>query len=212
MMDENEHEMSGGCAFILCLLLFCVILPITCVQKAYRKGRHVVVSTRMQNEDIILVALEEKNWQAIDATGCRGHLSPNPVATMDRGRRALHTVDEDYRLPEPWVTPKFVWVRKYDDGDVSYNAVYGVFHTPAQTQQWMDAHNYAGEFRFSLIKVKDDHVRDDPYAHATVPQYFSTQSQIRTVIFTNRYVIIETEVFDKHHEDELFQIYKGVAQ
>jgi hypothetical protein len=121
-------------------------------------------------------------------------------------------VDEDYRLPEPWVTPKFVWVRKYDDGDVSYNAVYGVFRTPEQVEQWADAHNYSGEFRFSLIKVKDDPARDDPYAHATVPQYSSTQSQIKAVIFTNRYVVIETEVFDKHHEDELFQIYKGVTQ
>lgn len=207
-MNNNEND---GCGFVPVMLVFFVLIPIMCVQNAYRKVRHVVVSTRIQHEEITLLALEEKNYKGIDATGCRGHLSTDPVATMDNGRRALHTVDRDYRLPEPWVTPKFVWVRKYDDGDVSYNAVYDVFRTSAQVQQWVDLHKYLGEFHFSLIKVNDNRFRHH-YANATVPQYYKNDSQIRTVIFTDRYVVIETEVLDKQHEDELFQIYEGVAQ
>jgi len=208
-----ERERQSGCAsFVLVMLLLFVVLPITCIQKAYRKGRHVVVSSQLQEEDVLFVALEEANHRAIDATGCQGHLSPNPVATMDRGRRSLYAVDQGYRLPEPWVTPKYVWVRKYDDGDVSHNAVYDVFRTPSQVQQWADANNYAGEFEFALIKVKDDTASDDPYANVTVPHYHGAQSQIKTAIFTSRYAIIGTGVFERHTEDELFQIYRGVAQ
>lgn len=208
---NHESKQDSGFPFLFFLFLI-VFIPFLCVQKMYRKGRHAVVSTRLQHDDITLIALEEGNYVAIDATGCQGHLSPNPVATMDGGRRALYVVDQGYRLSEPWVTPKYVWVRKYDDGDVSHNAVYGVFRTPSQVQQWVDAHGYKGEFNFGLIKVREGPSPDEPYANANMPHYYNAQSQIETVIFTNRYAIIDSEVFESHIKNELLQIYNGVAQ
>jgi hypothetical protein len=222
MMDRPEDSgRSWFTQWVTAMFVIFVIIPFALISKAVYQARTTVVSFQLGEDDIAFIALEENSWDGIDATGCRGHLSPDPIAVMDKGERALYTVVSDYRLPEPWVTPKYVWVRKYEDGYLSHNAVYDVFRTPEQVQEWAETHGYrrlgGGEFEFSLLKLeeeKPDKESDRPFARVRVPYYHKDRSIIGTVIFTHgaRYAVRDGEVRESTMDDESFQIYERVAR
>lgn len=200
--------------------IFLVVLPTMCVEKAVHKAETVIAEFDLRENDIEFVAIEERyaylvsqsDTDGLSAVACLGHLAPEPLAVVDG--QSLYAVEPNYRAPDPWPTPRYVWVRRYEDGDVAYRAVYAVFRSRKQVEEWTKDNGYEGHFQFSLAFVVKERKADQPYAIVNSPCYRKGHSTLQFVIFTlgAKYAVTDEQARPSGPDDEMYSLYRRLAR
>lgn len=217
----DNHDLQRGCAFyVTAFFVVLVVLPTMCIQKAVHQAKTIKADFNLRESEIELVAVEEKyafvrsQPDGLSAVACLGHLAAQPLADVDG--RTLHAVRPEYRAPDPWPTPQYVWVRRYEDGDAAYRAVYTVFRTRSQVEQWVRQNGYEGQFQFSLFTVVKEQHNSDAYAVVNYPSYhkWACPSTLQTVIFTRaaKYAVVDGEARPSGPNDEMYSLYRRLAR